>query len=121
MMAAEAYFRLSLLALFSLACSKIHPFDENEPKQVPCFTQGHRPFTAAIFPNRFCISERRITSRHLIFCGASSALHKLSLTFSPVAQAKPSAHWMAPHSSGETILGAQISEHQQCMREVATA
>ena len=29
---AEAHFRLSLLALFSLACSKIHPFDVNEPK-----------------------------------------------------------------------------------------
>jgi hypothetical protein len=28
----EAYFRLSLLALFPLACSKIHPFDVNEPK-----------------------------------------------------------------------------------------
>jgi hypothetical protein len=44
-MGAEAHFRLSLLALF--------PFDVNEPKQVPYFTQGHRPFTAAIFPNRF--------------------------------------------------------------------
>ena len=32
MMGAEAHFRLSLLALFSLACSKIHPFDVNEPK-----------------------------------------------------------------------------------------
>ena len=52
-MGAEAHFLLSLLALFSLACSKIHPFDVNEPKQVPYFTQGHRPFTAAIFPNRF--------------------------------------------------------------------
>ena len=62
---AQAHFRLSLLALFSLAFSKIHPY-VNEPKQVPCFTQGHRPFTPPSFLTVLHIRKTN-NSRHLIF------------------------------------------------------
>ena len=118
---AEAHFRLSLLALFSLAFSKIHPFDVNEPKQVPCFTQGHRPFTPPSFLTVLHIRKTNNLATPDFFAAPRAP----SISFHDVFSGGASETQRALHGPafvrGEIILGAQFSEHQQCMRELRAA